>query len=99
MTRPGRSSPPNKVNGASTSVLPLFRNVRRDWNEYRLGADLSFFGFKLSLLHQWDFYKDDSAFTAALNGIPGVATNEIGATQYAHAEPYHGSNPGWLGNL
>src|SRR5262249_4425726 len=23
----------------------------------------------------------------------------IGATQYAHAEPYHGSNPGWLGNV
>ena len=49
MTRPGRSSLPNKVNGASTSVLSWFRNVRRDWNEYRLGADLDFFGVKLTL--------------------------------------------------
>jgi hypothetical protein len=48
MTRPGRSSSPNKVNGA-TSVLSWFRNERHDWNEYRLGADLDFFGVKLTL--------------------------------------------------
>jgi len=87
------------LNNNLFGVLPLFRNVRRDWNEYRLGADLDFFGFKLSVLRQWDYYKDDSAFSGALNGVAGVAVNQIGATQYAHAEPYHGSNPGWLGNL
>jgi hypothetical protein len=87
------------LNNNTGSVLPLFQNVRRDWNEYRLGTDLEFWGFKLTLLHQWDYYKDDSAFTGALNGIPNVAANQISATQYAHAEPYHGSNPGWLGNL
>jgi hypothetical protein len=87
------------VNNNLFGVLPLFRNVRRDWNEYRLGADLDFLGFKLTVLRQWNYYKDDSAFSGALNGIPDVASNQIGATQYAHAEPYHGSNPGWLGNL
>jgi hypothetical protein len=87
------------LNNATLSVLPLFRNVRRDWNEYRLGADLDFLGFKLTLMRQWDFYKDDSIFTGALAGIPGVGSNEIGATQYGRSEPYHGENPGWLGNL
>src|SRR5579871_2370117 len=69
---------------------PVFTNVRREWNEYRIGADVEFWGFKFSFLRRWDFYKDDSPYTT----LPGG-----GLTQFVRAEPYHGSNPGWLGDL
>jgi hypothetical protein len=87
------------LNNQLTMILPLFSNVRRDWNEYRLGADIDLFGFKLTVMRQWDFYKDDTAFSGALGGIPGVIDNQIGATAYGHGEPVRGYTPGWLGNL
>ncbi|HLK46499.1 MAG TPA: hypothetical protein VKT49_00110 [Bryobacteraceae bacterium] len=70
---------------------PLFMDVRREWNEYRLGADVELAGFKFTLLRRWDFYKDDSPIT-------GVATLAP-LQQFTRSEPYHGSNPGWLGDL
>jgi hypothetical protein len=70
---------------------PVFMNVRREWNEYRLGADVELAGFKFTILRRWDFYKDDSLD----NGVSGLAPLQ----QFTRAEPYHGSNPGWLGDL
>jgi hypothetical protein len=70
---------------------PVFMNVRREWNEYRLGADLELAGFKFTILRRWDFYKDDSLD----NGVATLAPLQ----QFTRPEPYHGSNPGWLGDL
>jgi len=77
-----------------SNQYPLFTDVRRQWNEYRLGADVELAGFKLTILRRWDFYKDDSPVT----GIPGV-TASGSLTQFNRSEPFHGSNPGWLGDL
>jgi hypothetical protein len=70
------------------SVYPLFMNVRRAWNEYRIGAEGEFAGFKFTVQHRWDFFKDDSAFSDA-----------GGLAQFTRSNPYHGSSPGWFGNL
>jgi len=79
--------------------LPFFMNVRRDWNEYRLGADASFAGFTFTLMHRWDYYKDDTP--ASLNGAvgSGLVNNQTVLQQFNRSEPIHGSSPGWLGNL
>ncbi len=85
---------------ANGSGLPVFMDVRRHWNEYRVGTDLDFAGFKLTITHRWDFFKEDNRY-----GLTGVSaplqptTDQTQLTQFARGEPIHGSNPGWLGNL
>jgi len=70
------------------AVYPLFENVRRAWNEYRIGAEGEFAGFKFTVQHRWDFFKDDSAFSDA-----------GGLASFTRSNPYHGSSPGWFGDL
>jgi hypothetical protein len=84
------------VNG---SGLPVFVNVKRHWNEYRVGADVDLAGFKFTLLHRWDFFKDDSPATSAGVVAAGTATDQTVLQQFSRSQPVHGSNPGWLGNL
>jgi hypothetical protein len=72
-------------------ILPLFTDVRRDFNEYRLGGDVDFLGFRFTVLRRWDFYKEDTPYTALTAGT--------GVQQFSRAEPYHGTNPSWMGNL
>jgi hypothetical protein len=89
------------ANGAG---LPVFANVRRQWNEYRLGSDIEFEGFKFTVMRRWDYFKDDTPVTSAgsvsaAGVIPGGSTDQTVLNQFNRAEPIHGANPGWLGNL
>ncbi|HEY2013497.1 MAG TPA: hypothetical protein VGH38_08355 [Bryobacteraceae bacterium] len=88
------------ANGAG---LPVFTNVRRQWNEYRLGSDLDLAGFKFTVMRRWDFFKDDTPATSAgivsAAGLVGDPTNQTVLSQFNRSAPIHGANPGWLGNL
>jgi hypothetical protein len=84
---------------STSSALPVFADVRRYWNEYRLGATFDIAGFRMIVRRTWDFYKDDTPYTLTGvegSGVPGDSTV---LNQFHRSEPYHGSNPGWLGNL
>ena len=85
--------------GTAGNEFPVFENVRREQDEYRLGADLDLAGFKLTLLHAWVFSKDDSGYRE--NGLTAGDNPSTGVTlsQFQRAEPYHGASPYWLGNL
>ena len=85
--------------GTAGNEFPVFENVRREQNEYRLGADVSLAGFKLTLLHSWVFFKEDSGYRE--NGLTAGDNPSTGVTlsQFQRAEPYHGASPFWLGNL
>jgi hypothetical protein len=74
--------------GITSPVDQTFMDVRREWNEYRIGVEAEFAGFKFTAQHRWDFFKDDSVFS-----------NAGGLAQFTRANPYHGSSPGWFGNL
>ncbi len=79
--------------------LPIFSNVKRQWNEYRMGLDGEFAGFHFNLLHRWEYYKDDTPYTSA--GVEG-ATNINDQTvlqQFNRSQALHGRSPAWLGNL
>ena len=45
-------------------MFPLFTDVRRLQNEYRLGFELTAFGAKLSVLRDWQYFRDDTRRTA-----------------------------------
>ncbi len=48
---------------AGGTGFPIFTDVRRSWNEYRLGAEANVAGFKFIVTRRWDFYKDDTPAT------------------------------------
>ena len=87
-------------------VFPLFANIREGYNEYRLGADITRRGFRLSILRRWEFFKEDST-SQTLTPLAGTATPFGGTvlpdssvlTSFQTAQPYRGKTPGWLGNL
>jgi hypothetical protein len=81
------------------SGLPVFTDVRREWNEYRLGGEATLAGFKLTVTHRWDFFKDDTPATADGVVAAGTSGDQTVVRQFSRSQPVHGSSPGWLGNL
>ncbi|MBV8730896.1 MAG: hypothetical protein JO336_13910, partial [Acidobacteriia bacterium] len=85
-------------------AFPVFMDVKRQWNEYRLGADGEWHGFKFTFLRRWDYFKDDSPYNGAAGQEfvgPGVTPVALinSLSQFTRSEPIHGSNSGWFGNL
>jgi hypothetical protein len=87
----------------STSAgLPVFADIRRQWNEYRIGGDIDTHGFRFTVLRRWDYYKEDTPYiTAGVVSAVGVGVvNDPTVLQtFSKTAPNHGRNPGWLGNL
>jgi hypothetical protein len=87
---------------ANSSGLPVFADLRREWNEYRLGADVDVAGFKLTVLRRWDFFKEDTPYSLLIGSSAasvGLDKDQTALQQFTKAAPVHGRNPGWLGNL
>ncbi len=84
---------------ASGVGFPVFENVKRQWNEFRVGADLDFAGFRLTLQRRWDFYKDDTPLSSDGVQVSPEPGDQSVLQQFQRSQPVHGSNPGWLGNL
>jgi len=78
---------------------PVFANVRRQWNEYRLGAEAQVAGFRFTIRHRWDYFKDDTPLSSAGVVASGNPADLTVLQQFRASQPVHGSNPGWLGNL
>jgi hypothetical protein len=101
------------IGGLARGVLPLERETRRDFNEYRLGTELDFLGFRLTITHRWEYYKDDSSIASLVPGQPYAAGSRLNqtfdpslevtypqtATAYMRSQPMHTRNRGWFGNL
>ena len=49
-------------NSALSTALPVFVNLRREWNEYRMGGDVELRGSNSPCCARWDFYKEDSPY-------------------------------------
>ena len=101
------------IGGLARDVLPIDRDARRDWNEYRLGTQLDFYGFRLTLQHQWEYFKDDSSYASLIPGEPYALASLLNqpyqpslavtyptlATAYSRSAPMHIRTPGWFANL
>jgi hypothetical protein len=76
-------------------IFSLFSNVRREYNSYRIGADLDYFGIRLGFLRRWEFYKEDTPYSLA-NGAGYNPTDASVLTGFRRGSPIHGDTPGWL---
>uniref|UniRef100_Q01RS4 Uncharacterized protein n=1 Tax=Solibacter usitatus (strain Ellin6076) TaxID=234267 RepID=Q01RS4_SOLUE len=89
-------------NSLNSSGLPVFANLRQTWNEYRIGADVEFAGFRFTVLRRWDYFKEDTPYSAygiATSAALGISNDLTTIQTFTKAQPVHGRNPGWLGNL
>jgi hypothetical protein len=79
--------------------FPLFSDIRRVRNEYRLGGEIQLAGVKLNWLRGWDDFKED---TPTLLPAASEGNNPNDRTTLASLrrdEPYHGTTPYWRLNL
>jgi len=77
------------------NVFPVFTDVNRVENEYRLGAELHWLGFTLNAMHGWQDFKDDSPdqFSGTSPG-DNFNSNTI-LNLFGRTQPYHGTSPYW----
>src|SRR5579871_3268786 len=80
-------------------TYPIFQNIHREQNEYRLGGEIRVLGFRLNVLHGWQDFKEDTP-TNLLGPSPGNNPNDLNTlTSLQRTEPYHGTSPYWRVNL
>src|SRR5215467_4872700 len=73
-------------------VFPLFADIRRKQNEYRLGGEITLAGFRLNVLHGWEDFKEDTPTKILKSTEPGdVGLNTLAT--YRSSQPYHGTSP------
>ena len=79
--------------------FPFGANIRRVRNEYRVGGEGEFAGFRLNVLRGWDNFQEDTRY---LLGGPSAGNNpndRVTLASFTRNEPYHGNSPYWRANL
>jgi hypothetical protein len=71
---------------------PLFQDIHRLDNEYRLGFEWVSEGTRISVLRSWERYGEISP---ASNIAPGEGVRAADANAFLSGEPYHASTAGW----
>jgi hypothetical protein len=80
---------------AQGDEYPLFANVHREVNEYRLGGEAHLLGMRLNVMHGWEDFKEDSPQSLP-SPSPGNNPNDLNTlTSFQSTQPYHGTSPYW----
>jgi len=74
---------------------PLFENVHREVNEYRLGGEVHLFGIRLNVMHGWQDYKEDSPESLTSPSAGNNPTDRNTLTSFQSTDPIHGTSPYW----
>jgi hypothetical protein len=77
-------------------VFPVLRDTYRQFDDYRVGGDVDFKGFRLTVQRRWSFYKEDTKDDRT-TPVTGIAPAAI--TSFDRSQPYRGQTPGWMGNI
>ena len=80
---------------AKGDEFPLFANLHRQTNEYRLGGEVRVLGVRLNVMRGWEDFKDDSpvSLTSPSQGNNPGDLNTL--TSLTRPEPQHGTSPYW----
>ena len=80
---------------AQGDEFPLFENVHRQVNEYRLGGEVHLLGVRLNVMHGWEDYRENSP-QSLTTPSQGNNPNDLNAlTSFQSIEPIHGTSPYW----
>ncbi|HVO98840.1 MAG TPA: hypothetical protein VMT15_12270 [Bryobacteraceae bacterium] len=74
---------------------PLFANVHRQVNEYRLGGELHVLGMRIHLMHGWENYKENSPQSLTAPSAGNNTTDLNTLTSFQSTQPIHGTSPYW----
>jgi hypothetical protein len=74
---------------------PVFAAVREEQNEYRLGGEAVFAGWRLNIMRGWEDYKQDTPTSVFAPEAGNNITDLNTLTSLARTEPYHGTSPYW----
>jgi hypothetical protein len=82
-------------------LFPIFRNVRDQYNEYRLGGDIRRNGLKVTVLRRWEYFREDTGDSVndAESGFLNPTPDRSVLSGFNRAQPYRGRTPTWFGNL
>jgi hypothetical protein len=82
-------------------IFPVFRNVRDQYNEYRLGGDIRTHGLRLTILRRWEYFREDTLDSAAATqtGVLNPAPDASTVNRFNRTQPNKGQTPTWFGNL
>ncbi len=81
-------------------IFPLFQDVTRRQNEYRVGGQLKLTGWKFFWQRGWEQFREDTRefVTSPAAGLdPNVSA--VGLSAFRRDNPYTGSTPHWRLNL
>ncbi|HBY61290.1 MAG TPA: hypothetical protein DEH78_15830, partial [Solibacterales bacterium] len=70
--------------------FPLFSDVRRLYNEYRVGGEVRAAGYRFHWSRVWENFREDTRFNAS-----GQVAGPARLTTFRRDEPYHGNTPSW----
>ena len=79
--------------------FPLFQNVNRLQNEYRVGADADLKGIRFTFQHRWLNFREDSPIPATASVAGNNPADAVTLSQFNRTEPYSGHSPAWLGTI
>jgi hypothetical protein len=79
---------------ARGNEFPLFENVRRVRNEYRIGNEFRIFGVRVNWTRGWEDFKEDSNYLSGPN-LGNNPANSTTLTSFQRNEPIHGTSPYW----
>lgn len=85
--------------GAHQDEFPVFADLRRLRNEYRVGGELSLRRMKITLLRGWENFREDSRHTLAAPSPGNNPADRLALRSFRRDEPYHGTTPFWRGVL
>ncbi len=74
--------------------FPLFENVRRVTNEYRVGSELTLMGIRVNWMHGWQDFKEDTPYSSGPQPGNNPKDNTT-LTSFQRREPFHGTSPYW----
>jgi len=81
---------------AQGDEYPVFENVHREVNEYRLGGELHLLGVRLNIMHGWEDYKANSPQSLGASPAPGNNPTDLNTlTSFQSTQPIHGTSPYW----
>ncbi len=78
---------------------PLFANVHRRVNEYRLGGELRVLGMRVNVMHGWENYNEDSPQSLTSPSAGNNPTDLNTLASFQSTQPIHGSSPYWRAGL